>query len=62
MKKLLATCLGLGAFIAFAFQNPDVKKSESIFEDEIPLVITLDGIEDGVTTKVNTGEFLAETE
>jgi len=62
MKKLLAACLGLGAFIAFAFQNPDVKKPGSILENEIPLVITLDGIEDGVTTKVNTGEFLAETD
>lgn len=62
MKKLLTGCLGLGVFIAFAFQNPESKKTESILEDEIPLVITLDGIEDGVTSKVNTGEFLAETE
>ena len=62
MKKLLAVCLGLGAFIAFAFQNPESKKSENILEDELPLVITLDGIEDGVSNQVNTGEFLAETE
>ena len=62
MKKLFAVCLGLGAFIAFAFQSPDVKKTESILENEVPLVITLDGIQDGVAYKINTEEFLVETD
>lgn len=62
MKKLLAATLGLGAFVAFAFQSPTNKNTESPLQDELPLVITLDGIEDGETAQVNTGEFLAETE
>lgn len=62
MKKLLAATLGLAAFVAFAFQSPDTQKSESPLQDELPLVITLEGIEDGETTQVKSGEFLAETE
>ncbi len=62
MKKILAATLGLGAFVAFAFQNPDNNRQESVLQDEIPLVITLDGIEDGETAQLNQGEFLAETE
>jgi hypothetical protein len=62
MRKLLAAMLGLGAFIAFAFQNPGTQQSESPLQDELPLVITLDGIKDGVTAKTPVGEFIAETE
>ena len=62
MKKLLAVALGLGAFVAFAFQSPDKKAPKSPLQDELPLVITLEGIEDGQKQKVNTTEFLAETE
>lgn len=62
MKKLLAATLGLAAFVAFAFQSPDTQKSESRLQDDLPLVITLEGIEDGETNQVKSGEFLAETE
>lgn len=62
MKKLLAATLGLAAFVAFAFQSPGKKTSEPPLLDELPLVITLEGIEDGQTAKLNTGEFLSETE
>jgi len=62
MKKLLAVALGLGAFVAFAFQSPNKKVPKSTIQDELPLVITLEGIEDGQNQNVNTTEFLAETE
>lgn len=62
MKKILAATLGLGAFVAFAFQSPNNEKTASPLQDDMPLVITLDGIEDGESAYVNTGEFLAETE
>ena len=62
MKKLLAVALGLGAFVAFAFQSPHKKVPKSPLQDELPLVITLEGIEDGQNQKANTTEFLAETE
>lgn len=62
MKKLLAATLGLGAFVAFAFQNPANKNADSPLQDDMPLVITLEGIEDGETALTSTGEFLAETE
>ena len=61
MKKLLAITLGLSAFIAFAFASPTKKVVNSPLQEE-PLVITLDGIEDGVTTQTNNMEFLSETE
>lgn len=62
MKKLLAATLGLGAFVAFAFQSPSSETAELPLQEELPLVITLEGIEDGTSAQVNTGEFLAETE
>jgi len=62
MKKLLAATLGLAAFVALAFQSPSKKISESPLQDELPLVITLEGIEDGQTAILNTSEFLSETE
>ena len=62
MKKILAATLGLGAFVAFAFQTPETQKSKSLLQQEVPLVITLEGIEDGQTSQMNKGEFLAETE
>ncbi len=62
MKKLLAATLGLVAFIAFAFQSPNGQATKTSFQNELPLVITLDGIEDGQYIKVNATEFLAETE
>ena len=62
MKKLLAATLGLVAFVAFAFQSPSNKTSDSPILDELPLVITLDGIEDGHTALSDVSEFLSETE
>lgn len=62
MKKIIAVTLGLAAFVAFAFQSPNKKASESPLQNELPLVITLEGIEDGQQLNVNTTEFLAETE
>jgi energy-coupling factor transporter ATP-binding protein EcfA2 len=62
MKKLLAVALGLTAFVAFAFQSPNQKASTSTIQEDLPLVISLDGIEDGQEMKTNTTEFLAETE
>ena len=61
MKKLIAVTLGLSAFIAFAFASPVKKAAETPIQDE-PLVITLEGIEDGATANISTSEFLAETE
>ena len=62
MKKLLAAMLGLGAFMAFAFQSPNQVQSNDTLQSEMPLEITLDGITDEANSKVNTGEFIAETE
>lgn len=61
MKKLLTVTLGLSAFIAFAFASPVNKTADSSLPEE-PLVITLDGIQDGETALINDSEFLSETE
>jgi len=61
MKKLLVVTLGLSAFIAFAFSSPVKKNTETPLLDE-PLVITLEGIEDGEVATITNSEFLSETE
>lgn len=62
MKKIIAATLGLSAFIAFAFASPVNKTDETLFQEETPLVITLDGIEDGESAKINNEVYLSETE
>jgi len=62
MKKLIAAMLGLGAFMAFAFQSPNQPQSESAMYNEMPLEITLEGITDKATNKSSTSEFIAETD
>ncbi len=61
MKKLIAITLGLCAFIAFAFASPNNKVNTSQLQEE-PLVITLEGIEDGAVSNTFENEFLSETE
>jgi hypothetical protein len=61
MKKLIAITLGLCAFIAFAFASPTKSVTNSQFQEE-PLIITLEGIEDGATGNSFENEFLSETE
>ena len=62
MKKLLAITLGLAAFVAFAFKSPNKATVQSPILDELPLVITLEGIEDGQTANLYENAFLSETE
>ena len=62
MKNLIAAALALGAFVAFAFQSPGKQANNNNVQDELPLVISLEGIEDGEAANINSEVFLAETE
>lgn len=62
MKKILATTIGLTAFVAFAFQTPNNNPKNQVLPDEVPLVITLDGINDNLEIGSSSNDFAVETE
>ena len=64
MKNLIAAILASGCICSICICKVLARQSNAECRSltDAPLVITLEGIEDGNTANINTSEFLSETE